>query len=365
MTEDALPEGWDVLRSWLPEDLDGEARKHGFLRRASGLQESERWLRLFFMHVMGGLSLKQTVVRAEELGLAKVSSVALFKRLRQAERWLQALSGHLLGEQRRRLGLHQWPWRQGLRVIDATDIQEPGSTGTKLRVHYSIRLPELACDHYELSDHHGGEKLGRFSFAPGEWILADRGYSHRAGVAHVLRSQAHVTFRWNAAIFPLREGKKQSPFNVLKWLKTLPATGSKEIEVSFPHEGERFSLRLCAKRKARLATERSVRKVKDKARRNGTKNIEPASLELAGYILILTSIPSAQLRTNGVLEFYRYRWQIELYFKRLKSLLDAGHVPKSHDASAKAWMQAKILSALLLERVLLEARCFSPWGYRP
>jgi hypothetical protein len=363
MKEDALPEGWEVLRSWLPEDLDGEARKQGFLRRASGLQESECWLRLFFMHVMGGLSLKQTVVRAEELGLAKVSSVALFKRLRQAERWLQSLSGHLLREQRRQLGLHQWPWRQGLRVIDATDVQEPGSTGTALRVHYSIRLPELACDHYELSDHHGGEKLGRFSFAPGEWVLADRGYSHRAGVAHVLKAQAHVTFRWNAAIFPLLDAKGR-PFEVLKWLKNLSATGTKEVDVAFTFEGQRFSLRLCAQRKSRMATERSRSKIKDKARRNGTHTIDPASLELAGYILILTSIKATELSTHAVLEFYRYRWQIELYFKRLKSLLDAGHVPKSDDSSAKAWMQAKILSALLLERILLEARCFSPWGYR-
>ena len=55
-----------------------------------------------------------------------------------------------------------------------------------------------------------------------------------------------------------------------------------------------------------------------------------------------------------------YRWQIELYFKRLKSLLDAGHMPKSNDASAKGWMQAKMLSALLLERIMLEAGFFPP-----
>ena len=53
---------------------------------------------------------------------------------------------------------------------------------------------------------------------------------------------------------------------------------------------------------------------------------------------------------------------MELCFKRLKSLLGMGHVPKSHDASAKAWMQAKILTSLLIERTLFEARVLSPWG---
>jgi len=43
--------------------------------------------------------------------------------------------------------------------------------------------------------------------------------------------------------------------------------------------------------------------------------------------------------------------------------MKAGHVPKSDDQSARAWMQAKILTSLLLERLLIEARIFSPWGY--
>ena len=60
---------------------------------------------------------------------------------------------------------------------------------------------------------------------------------------------------------------------------------------------------------------------------------------------------------------YRCRWQIELAFKRLKTLLGAGHVPKTDDQSARAWMQAKLLTALLVERLLLEAKIFSPWGY--
>jgi len=77
MNIDALPEGWDILRGWLPADLDRRARKHGFSQRARGLQDAERWLRLILMHVAGGLSLEQTSVRARELGLAQICGVAL------------------------------------------------------------------------------------------------------------------------------------------------------------------------------------------------------------------------------------------------------------------------------------------------
>jgi hypothetical protein len=361
MTTDALPEGWAVLREWLPTDLNGPARQHGFFRRARGLQDAECWLRLILMHVGGGLSLEQTVMRARELDLAEVSAVALFKRLRSARGFLQELTRHLLLEQERRLGRFGWAYPCRLRVIDATDIQEPGSTGTELRLHYSIRLPELTCDHYELTDDTGGEKLGRYAFAPGELVLVDRGYSHRAGVAHVLDAGARVVVRWNPGGFPL-EDRNGQPIELLQRLRALPDNQAREWAVAFVHKAKTHPLRLCAIRKSRLAAERARRKALRKAQKNGTQ-AQGEALELAAYVLVLTSAEVSLLPTKAVLDLYRGRWQVELVFKRLKSLLEAGHVPKSNDDSAKAWMQAKILMALLVDRVLLEGKFFSPWGF--
>jgi hypothetical protein len=77
---------------------------------------------------------------------------------------------------------------------------------------------------------------------------------------------------------------------------------------------------------------------------------------------VLTSLPAAVLFGAQTLELYRCRWQIELAFKRLKSLLDAGHLPKKDPASCRAWMQAKVLIALLTDKLILESELFSPWG---
>jgi len=361
MPDDALPEEWEIVRDWFPEDLNERARTHRFFQRERGLTDAERWLRLILMHVAGGLSLEQTALRARELGLAQISGVALFKRLRHAEAWLRDLCQHLLAEQQRRLGRGVWPSEYRVRAIDATDIQEPGSTGTEWRIHYSIRLPELICDHYELTDGKGGEKLGRFEFAKGELVLADRGYSHRAGAAKVLESGAALLMRWNPAVFPVKTAQGKD-FDLLGELRRLPKRGAGEWKLQFQHEGKIYFLRLCAIRKNRVAAERSRRKAQRKAKRNGTQ-AQAESLELSGYILVLTSLPAEKFSANQVLQLYRCRWQVELAFKRLKSLLGAGHVPKSDDESARAWMQAKILTSLLVERLLLEAKIFSPWGY--
>ena len=61
---------------------------------------------------------------------------------------------------------------------------------------------------------------------------------------------------------------------------------------------------------------------------------------------------------------YRRRWQIELAFKRLKSLLQLGHLKKVDKEGAKAWLQGKLLVACLIETLILTAERFSPWGYR-
>jgi hypothetical protein len=60
---------------------------------------------------------------------------------------------------------------------------------------------------------------------------------------------------------------------------------------------------------------------------------------------------------------YRHRWQIELAFKRLKSLLHLGHLKKTDPVGAKAWLQGKLFVATLIETLIVVGERFSPWGY--
>lgn len=362
MDEDSLTQDWETLAAYLPGDLENSARQHRFVRRTTGRHDAQMWLRLILMHTAGGLSLLQTVTRARVRGWANVSAVALHKRLRTAGPWLQALTRHIVGAQRR--VLDEMPTIKGkvLRVVDATDIQEPGSTGTDWRLHYSLRLPDLACDHFELTDTHGGEKLGRFDFRPGEVVLADRGYCHRAGVAQVLDARADVVVRFVPTGFPLQD-RNGRDFDVLTKCSGLKVGQQREWQAWFEHDGWLRPLRLCVLRKSQSATDEARRKLRQKARRKGQR-LQEQTLQNAAYVMILTSLPALEWSTAQVLELYRSRWQIELAFKRLKSLLHAGHVPKSSDPSARAWLQAKVLTALLIESLLCDSRSFSPYSGR-
>ena len=317
-------------------------------------------LPLLLLHVAGGLSLEQAVVRAREHKLVNISAVGLFKRLRSSGPWLVWLTEQLV----RRLSA-DWDdalWKdRPIRVLDATVIEEPGPTGTDWRLHYSLRLPQLSCDFLELTDAHGGESLKRLPVDKGDIVLCDRGYSHREGVAQVLAAGADVVVRLNTGAFPLTDKRGQA-LDLVKLVAKLKVGQLGEWPVWFEHAGQRHRLRLCVLRKSKVATQLAQRKAEEIARDKG-QQVRPETLKLAAFVLVLTSLP-ASWGTALVLELYRARWQVELAFKRLKQLLATGHVPKTTDPSSRAWLQAKILTDLLIDYMIHAGRFFSPWGYR-
>jgi hypothetical protein len=85
-------------------------------------------------------------------------------------------------------------------------------------------------------------------------------------------------------------------------------------------------------------------------------------LEAAEYIFVFTTL-GAHIPAPAILEMYRGRWQVELTFKRLKSLLALGHLKKVDPQGAKAWLQGKLLVAILIETLIALAERFFPWGY--
>ena len=92
-----------------------------------------------------------------------------------------------------------------------------------------------------------------------------------------------------------------------------------------------------------------------------SKRPQPQTLEFARCVIVFTTFPEATFSAEKVLARYRTRWQVELVFKRFKTLAQLGHLPKYDGESAKAWLYGKIPVALLVERAdPPRQRCFPP-----
>lgn len=359
----ALNEDWQVLLGLFPSGWEELGRSSGAVTRLRGFRSLNDLLRTLLLHVGCGWSLRETAVHAKLAGIANVSDVTLLNRLRQAEEWLRLLCQRLWQDN----GVSLTPALRGrpVRLVDATTVKEPGKTGGQWRIHYSLRLPTLECDHFQLTPARGkntGEKLGRFVFHPGEVVLADAGYSHPPGIAAVAEQGADVCVRVNPVSLPLQDERGQR-FPLLKKLKTVSQAGKTRQWRVWVVSGERrIPGRLCVVRKSEAAIQRAQRKL-TRNQQQGKSKATPETREYACYILVFTTLPEEIATTRQVLECYRLRWQIELTFKRLKSIVQLGHVPKQDDHSSRAWLYGKLFVALLSQKLARVGSAISPWGY--
>ncbi len=53
----------------------------------------------------------------------------------------------------------------------------------------------------------------------------------------------------------------------------------------------------------------------------------------------------------------------QLAFKRMKSIMGLGHLPKKDLESCRAWLHGKLFTSLLVELMIGTAKKISPWGY--
>lgn len=348
---------WQLVKSLLPPAWQAKAHELCALQRQGILGDPDILLRVLLAHVARGLSLAETAVRVQEAGWGQVSAVALWKRLRASEQWLRFLSQSFF----ERLGHLASVSTGRLLAVDATIVREPGATGSLWRVHWMVELANLQCQHYELTDAHQAETLCRYPLCPGDVVLADRGYSLAKGIGYVVSQKACIIVRVNTGALLLYSKPKQifklpgrlrslQPGQAAQWPVWIQAPDNSWI-------AGRLVARRLSRNAARIARQKLYRQASRKQRKPSAK-----SLELAGYQLIWTNLDTEHYPYRRVLELYRLRWQIELVFKRMKSIMGLGHLPKHSDPASRAWLHAKLLVVLLIERLWEKAQRASPWG---
>jgi hypothetical protein len=354
---------WPQLASFLaPEDtVEETAKSFGALKRKRSVKSALELLRLAFAWAFCGMSLRQTTAWAETANIASLSNVALLKRLRSASDWL----GHLLGLKLAEKASMPAGVDGRLRIVDATGVSVPGSKGTDWRVHLCLDLATSTIDHVELTDAKGGESLRRFTLRDGDVLIADRGYAHLSGIAPIANGDGDFIVRVPWATLPMEQRNGES-FDLFGFLRGLNEGAAGEAEVQIKASTKRnlpaVPVRLVAVRKTEEAAADTRRKLTKAATKKGRKT-DPRTLEAAAYVIVITSLDAQTLSAEQVMNLYRFRWQIEIAFKRLKGLLDLDELPAKDSFLARTFIYTKLLGALLLDEFTQAYVSFSPWGF--
>jgi hypothetical protein len=335
---------WPYVLTLLPSDLEESARRTNALVRCRNVPNAEALIRMALAYAVSDLSLKDVAAWASASDIAEITGPGLFYRLREAEKWLETLLAQTLQQD-----VHLRPKGLRLRVVDATVINGPGAMGTDFRAHVLSDPATGVIRTVELTDSSGGEGYRRYSVEAGEVVLGDRAYATARGIYSVRESNAHVVARLNPHTLRVCDESKQR-ISLLNKEKKVPKTGGVEFNIMIPIPPERKSKSHKTWSLAKAIAWVPARVV---AARNREGNI----------IWVLTTLSSSELSCLDALELYRLRWQIELLFKRLKSLLHFDALPSRQGPTAKSWMLARLLAAALAQKLVQPTGPLSPWGY--
>lgn len=356
---DKAESDWEMVEAQLPADWRELADEMGLIQEQppqlnAKVRDIREVLRMALHHAGAGASLRATAARAAATGILVISAVALHKWMKKLGPYFAALLQRMIGTAA--FAPERWA---GFHVIagDATTVQRPGAKGTTTRIHYALRLADLSPRHVEVTDEKGGETARRFCAERGELWLLDRGYANPPGIASIDAQGAHMIVRYNRGTLPLYDALG-ARINVEQLLRAMPTREVAHSYTAFVHgpAGHLIEGRLCWLR----LPEDKAKEARARARREAEGDCDAATLENAEYVSVFTTTDAARLTAEQVLILYRARWQVELDFKRSKSIDDLDTLPNFLPETIFSWIYAKLLLQQIARKIAAPRAAFPP-----
>jgi hypothetical protein len=346
---------WEMIEAQLPPDWRELADRMRLIRDYPSHMNTKikdiRDLLRVVLHYVSGSSLRMTAALAAASGIVVLTSVALHKWMKKLGPYLAALLQRMVGS----AAFLPEHWG-GLQIIiaDATTVQRPGSKGTTARVHYALRLCDLSARHIEVTDDKGGETARRFRAEPGELWVFDRVYANPPGIASIHGRNAHVIVRYNRGTLPLYDDPKVR-LDVDALLRQTSTRGQ-----AYQHPA-------CVKRPEGVITGRlcwlhlpedKALEARKRLQRETEGKCDADALYAAEFVVVFTTTTDQQLSAELVLKVYRARWQIELEFKRSKSIEELDKLPNFLPETIYSWICAKLLLQQLADKMATSVVAF-------
>jgi hypothetical protein len=314
---------------------------------------------LAMFHLQNGCSLMEISEVARITKLGNMSDVAFMNRFEQCGKWFRCLNEKIIADCLVEYERPPWLAQKTVIAVDASDVSEKGRSGRIYRLHYALDLFKMTSVEQLITTNKTGESICNFNPQPGHLIIADRVYTTIKGIEHCSKSGAEYIFRMKKNSFTVKD-ELGNPINILDTLSKLEADEYADILAYATNlDGGSVPVRICARRK----TPEAILQTQIKLKRKESKRqfvISDETKLFNEYIIVVTNLGNMVTATEA-LDAYRLRWQVEIYFKRLKSILDFGELPKRRPDSVIAWLNGKMMVALLIETIIARA-AFFPQG---
>lgn len=354
----------DSLIERLPKGYEQACFDQKAIIRKREVKEPKSLIRLVLIYLVGGYSLIEMSVIAVELGIGKLSDTAFMNKFAKCKGWLEWIISQIIPnpiiEYTKPQNLDDYT----IAAVDASDVSEKGRSGQAFKLHYMIDIFSMCAVAFKLTDRKTGESLLNFDvkqIGKKLLIIADRAYGTLKSITHCMDNQADFILRLRHKAFDLYDANG-TKLDLLSKIADVTCETAVSIEVYAHVFTKKLTrLRVCAIKipNDKLAQVERKGYRKGKGYKKRTKTSDEAA-QLRKFVVVVTSLPES-ISADEIVKLYGLRWQIELYFKRLKSIMDFGNVPLKRSDSIMAWLSGKVLISLLIEQMLSEVS-FSPCG---
>ena len=327
----------------LPAEWEEKSVELGAYGRSRKIKSAVDLLILVLLYVTSGKSIggTSTILKSSGKGLNKN---AVKERLQKSVEWVKWLIENICVMGGYIVKRPEWLEYRRVMAVDGTKEGASNEAQTQYNLHYMTDLFTLECIEAKVTDYETGEKLTNFEdIGQGDIVVGDRAYGTLKSIEYAVSKGADYVIRLKANAFNLYDEKGEK-VDLAKKIRRMNGAAYKVFDVYYKVSGELKPTRICVYRKDATNIKESAQKA-SKTQKFYDK-----------YVIVATSLNESP---DKILELYRLRWQIELLFKRLKSIFALDELRAKTSESVKLWFYCKLLLAAICETLDNMGR-FSP-----
>lgn len=339
----------------MPEGYEKACWETKAMSRKVGLQNEKDLLTLCLFYAYDH-SLIEVQSYAKVSGIYEISDVGFMKRFSRCGDWFKWIIENLSPSEIVHYPKPEMLEKYRVLAVDASDITTGGKANQKWHLHYAVNLFTLSCAMFKLTPETTGESLKNFEVKSGDLVLGDRAYATLSGIEYCKNNEADFVLRVKNKAFKMYNdvGDIITFEDILKDVDNTCKDTTVYIKMS---NKEMVPVRVCAVKKNEEALKQTEKNLRRKESKRQFK-ISDSTKYVNQFFFVVTSLDE-RFSAEQILDLYRLRWQVEIVFKRFKSIVKLGSMPTKTAASSEAWLNCKMLIVLLIEKLLSNSD-FSP-----
>lgn len=345
----------DILKQ-MPEGYKKACWETKAMDRRRGIQDEDTLLTLCLYY-----SYENSLIDTQNYALTRfminISDVGFMKRFKNCSEWIKWINQNMMQE---KIALYEIPEKlktKNVIAIDASNITSKGAVKHTWRLHYGVNIFSMTTEQFKITTESTGESLKNFKLKENDLVLADRIYATIRGIESCHSVGADFIMRIRNKAFKLYD-KDGNTVVLTELLKDVGDTCSDLNLYYMNTDNELKPIRFCAVQKTEEEKAFEQKNLKRRESKKQIKISEETKLS-HNYFFVATSLDET-FSAEEILAIYRLRWQVEMVFKRFKSILNLGSMPTKTAASSEVWLNCKMLIALLIEKLMLSVD-FSPY----